>query len=177
MCYCALHVRRNHRLSKYILTLCRRRFLTQFFYRGGGRLTGARDGLSALHSVCPAGACMGEPGCSQCRWRTTEYDTHTHIMHENKQMCTCTVKPLLTAGRTFNVIMPSHLISEQLLRCCLSRTLQWSEDTAYLTTQHSPLRDSMGLYWTTGLRHDQYPFPAASDYRAVHILNRCFSSL
>lgn len=27
------------------------------------------------------------------------------------------------------------------------------------------------------LHHDQYPFPAASDYRAVHILSGCFSSL
>ncbi len=46
--------------------------LTMFFYRGGGGLTGAGDGLSALHSVCPAGTCVGEPGCSQCSWRTTE---------------------------------------------------------------------------------------------------------
>lgn len=102
---------------------------------------------------------------------------HTHIMHENKQMRTCTVKPYVSAGKILNFIMPLHLISEQPLQCSLSKTLQQSEDSAYLTPQHSPLWDSMGLYWTTGLRHDQYPFPAASDYRALHILNGCFSSL
>lgn len=62
---------RRRCVTVFSKALCRI-FLTQFFYRGGGRLTGARYGLSALHSVCPAGACVGEPGCSQCRWRTTE---------------------------------------------------------------------------------------------------------
>lgn len=59
-------------LSKYILAFCKGKFLTKFFYRGDGLLIGVRYGLSALHPVCPAGACVGEPGCSQCSRRTTK---------------------------------------------------------------------------------------------------------
>lgn len=58
---------------------------------------------------------------------------------------------------------------------CKSKKFQPSEDSAYLTLQHSQIsRDRIGQQ---ALHHDQYPFPAASDYRAVHILSGCFSSL
>lgn len=79
------------------------------------------------------------------------------------------------AGGIFNVFTPFHLISEQLLQPCTWRTLQQPEESAYLTLQHYEIaRDCIGQ---RAFHHDQYPFPAASDYRAVHILSGCFSSL
>lgn len=139
---------------------CRRRFLTQFVYWGGEWLTGFSYGLVALYSVCPTGACVGEPGCTQCRWGATEEDKHTAWGWR---------------GGIFNVFTLFHLISEQLLQSRTCRTPQQPEDSAYLTLQHYEIaRDCIGQQ---AFHHDQYPFPAASDYRAVHILSGCFSSL
>lgn len=133
--------------SRWIQDSGYKRRLTQFVHRGGERLAGFSDGVIALDSVGPTGACVGEAARSHGRWRATEGGKHT----------------VCAASRLF------------FQRRFQSKKFQPSEDSAYQTRRHSAIsRDRIGQQ---PLHHDQYPFPAASDYRAVHILNGCFSSL
>lgn len=121
--------------------------LTQFVHWGGEWLAGFSHGVIALDSVSPTGARVGEPACSHCRRRATEGDLK-------------------------DIFFWFFLHFYNLRK---SKKFQPSEDSAYLTLQHSQIsRDRIGQQ---ALHHDQYPFPAASDYRAVHILSGCFSSL
>lgn len=48
------------------------RILTQFFHHWGCWLIWVCYRLRTFHSICPARAWVWEPGCSQCRWGTTE---------------------------------------------------------------------------------------------------------
>lgn len=86
--------------------------LTQFVHWGGERLAGFGDGVIALDSVGPTGACVGEPACSHCRRGATEGD------------------------------------KDYFYNLRKSKKFQPSEDSAYLTLQHS--RDISRAYWTTG---------------------------
>lgn len=122
----------------------RKKPLTQFVHRGGEWLAGFDNGVIALDSVGPTGACVGEPACGHCRRGATE------------------------GNGDFFFLINFHNLSK-------STKFQPSEDSAYLTLQRSKRsRDHTGQL---ALHHDQYPFPAASDYRALHILSGCFSSL
>lgn len=49
-----------------------RKFFTQLFPHRSCWLIGGCYRLWTFYSICPAGAWVWQPGCSQCGWRTTE---------------------------------------------------------------------------------------------------------
>jgi len=165
MCCCALHVRMYRIILKCTLVLCRGEFLPSF---STGAVVGwlelGTDWVHFTRSAQLGPVWQSRAAASVGRGPLNK--KHTHHAWEQTNM-NLTIRISLSAGLIFNYIT---LYS-------LSKRLQQSEDSFYPTPQLSPLWDSMWLYWTKGLRYDQYPFPAASNYRAVHILNRCFSSL
>lgn len=143
-------------------TLCRRIFLTQFFYRGWDRLTGVSYGLGGFHSVCPAGACVGKPGCSHCRGRTTEWDNYTSL-HDKQRA----VKPLPRVG--LSVLSCQYIYSPRSSWSPASASAVWRQ---YLSK--IPALFTLRYH---GTDCDQYPFPAASNYNTMHILNGCSAVL
>lgn len=112
---------KNHTLLKKIFP--QGQFLTHFFPHRCCRLSGVCYRLRAFHSICPTGAWVWEPGCSQCRWGTTGKKKTLSL----KSLCM--VEPLLWADGTVRRLHysiksnagPSHFFNN-VEHLCLSNT-------------------------------------------------------